>query len=312
MGLLRRWWIVLVCAAALAVAFTGYRLQWGFSEVPDPATLHDLVYPVSVQEFDAGSPGSLAFLLESWAPGRTLTVVDARGVPLTITLVLRQGTVPLILTGLGGLVFLAVAIGFFAPRFDQPGIGEFFWISLLYGISICLGGVFFPRAGSLTLNLFGVLQFACLAFLPVIFLRLALSFPLRSDFLDRRRWLLPACFLAAVGIVAWQAVVHHRYFADPEIDPVDQTLFCFAAYNAGPHRVTRWLPDRTLPADIWIELVPFAETRGYLRRVLAYMVIYEKRMGKDPTRLAERLHPVPPDVEQIRSAQAGKPVASAS
>ena len=85
-----------------------------------------------------------------------------------------------------------------------------------------------------------------------------------------------------------------------------------AAYNAGPHRVTGWLPEKTLPADIWIELVPFAETRGYLRRVLAYMVIYEKRMGKDPTRLAERLHPVPPDVEQIRSAQAGKALASAS
>jgi soluble lytic murein transglycosylase len=90
------------------------------------------------------------------------------------------------------------------------------------------------------------------------------------------------------------------------------TVLATAAYNAGPHRVTRWLPEKTLPADIWIELVPFPETRGYLRRVLAYMVIYEKRMGKDPTRLAERLHPVPPDVEQIRSAQAGKPVASAS
>ncbi len=89
-------------------------------------------------------------------------------------------------------------------------------------------------------------------------------------------------------------------------------ILATAAYNAGPKRVTGWLPEKTLPADIWIELVPFAETRGYLRRVLAYMVIYEKRMGKDPTRLAERLHPVPPDVEQIRSAQAGKPLASAS
>ena len=56
-----------------------------------------------------------------------------------------------------------------------------------------------------------------------------------------------------------------------------------AAYNAGPHRVTRWLPQKTLPADIWIELVPFKETRGYLRRVLAYTVIYEKRMGMQPT-----------------------------
>ncbi|MCB1775394.1 MAG: transglycosylase SLT domain-containing protein, partial [Gammaproteobacteria bacterium] len=55
-------------------------------------------------------------------------------------------------------------------------------------------------------------------------------------------------------------------------------ILATAAYNAGPHRVSRWLPPRVLPADIWIELVPFHETRGYLRRVLAYTVIYEKRM----------------------------------
>lgn len=61
----------------------------------------------------------------------------------------------------------------------------------------------------------------------------------------------------------------------------DSAVLATAAYNAGPHRVARWLPERTLPADIWIELVPFEETRGYLRRVLAYTVIYEKRMGLD-------------------------------
>ncbi len=79
----------------------------------------------------------------------------------------------------------------------------------------------------------------------------------------------------------------------------DSAVLATAAYNAGPHRVTRWLPDRTLPADIWIELVPFKETRGYLRRVLAYTVIYEKRMGMQPTRLEERLHPVPPKISMI-------------
>ena len=79
----------------------------------------------------------------------------------------------------------------------------------------------------------------------------------------------------------------------------DSSVLATAAYNAGPHRVTRWLPDRTLPADIWIELVPFKETRGYLRRVLAYTVIYEKRMGKNPTRLNERLHPVPPTLSLL-------------
>ena len=82
----------------------------------------------------------------------------------------------------------------------------------------------------------------------------------------------------------------------------DSAVLATAAYNAGPHRVDRWLPARTLPADIWIELVPFRETRGYLRRVLAYTVIYEKRMGLTPTRLRERLHPVPPSIGMLEDA----------
>lgn len=76
----------------------------------------------------------------------------------------------------------------------------------------------------------------------------------------------------------------------------DSEVLATAAYNAGPHRVTRWLPKRTLPADIWIELVPFRETRDYIRRVLAYTVIYEKRIGLEPTRLRDRLHPVAPEI----------------
>ncbi|MCG6965219.1 MAG: transglycosylase SLT domain-containing protein [Chromatiaceae bacterium] len=84
----------------------------------------------------------------------------------------------------------------------------------------------------------------------------------------------------------------------------DSAMLATAAYNAGPHRVTGWLPERTIPADIWIELVPFEETRGYLRRVLAYTVIYEKLMGKTPTRLHERLHPVPPSISLMGGTQA--------
>jgi soluble lytic murein transglycosylase len=92
----------------------------------------------------------------------------------------------------------------------------------------------------------------------------------------------------------------------------DSAILATAAYNAGPHRVARWLPERTLPADIWIELVPFKETRGYLRRVLAYTVIYEKRMGRTPTRLNERLHPVPPDISLLGDSRTGSSAGSGS
>ncbi len=62
-----------------------------------------------------------------------------------------------------------------------------------------------------------------------------------------------------------------------------------AAYNAGPHRVAKWLPQEDLSADIWIELVPFRETQRYLKRVMSYMVIYDKRLGREPRRLKERM-----------------------
>jgi soluble lytic murein transglycosylase len=65
-----------------------------------------------------------------------------------------------------------------------------------------------------------------------------------------------------------------------------------AAYNAGPHRVRSWLPEQETPADLWVETVPFKETRTYLRRVLAYTVIYEQRLGLKPTRLQQRMPPV--------------------
>ncbi|MDX8377055.1 MAG: transglycosylase SLT domain-containing protein [Mariprofundales bacterium] len=73
-----------------------------------------------------------------------------------------------------------------------------------------------------------------------------------------------------------------------------------AAYNAGPLRVKRWTTDvHEMPADVWIESIPFDETRKYVRRVLEYMAIYESRLGKIPTRLAARLS----DIGTIRTVQ---------
>lgn len=55
-----------------------------------------------------------------------------------------------------------------------------------------------------------------------------------------------------------------------------------AAYNAGPHRVKKWLPEtEAMPADIWIETIPFKETREYVINVLAYALIYQQRSQSD-------------------------------
>ena len=54
-----------------------------------------------------------------------------------------------------------------------------------------------------------------------------------------------------------------------------------AAYNAGPHRVKSWLKNlKSIPADIWIETIPFKETREYVKSVLAYQEIYQHEPGQ--------------------------------
>ena len=60
------------------------------------------------------------------------------------------------------------------------------------------------------------------------------------------------------------------------------SVLAAAAYNAGPARIQQWLPDYNMPADIWIESIPFKETRNYVKNVLAYTVIYQKLLGKRP------------------------------
>jgi soluble lytic murein transglycosylase len=60
-----------------------------------------------------------------------------------------------------------------------------------------------------------------------------------------------------------------------------------AAYNAGAHRVDRWLRDRPArPADVWIETIPFAETRDYVKNVMAFSYIYGQRLGH-PTKFLD-------------------------
>lgn len=63
-----------------------------------------------------------------------------------------------------------------------------------------------------------------------------------------------------------------------------------AAYNAGPAPVGRWLDARgDLPADLWIETIPFRETREYVPRVLAFATIYDWRLGSEVVRASTRL-----------------------
>jgi soluble lytic murein transglycosylase len=68
-----------------------------------------------------------------------------------------------------------------------------------------------------------------------------------------------------------------------------------AAYNAGARRVMSWLPeDEPMDADIWAETIPFFETRGYIRRVMEYYVVYGWRLGGELPALQALMPPVRP------------------
>ena len=50
-----------------------------------------------------------------------------------------------------------------------------------------------------------------------------------------------------------------------------------------------------------IDNIPFTETRRYVRRLLAYIAIYEHRLGQEPTRLSERMPPVPARRQHLKA-----------
>jgi soluble lytic murein transglycosylase len=62
-------------------------------------------------------------------------------------------------------------------------------------------------------------------------------------------------------------------------------IMTFAAYNAGPSRVTAWVKqygdprDPNVDAVNWIERIPFTETRNYVQRVMENMQVYRARLG---------------------------------
>ncbi len=67
-----------------------------------------------------------------------------------------------------------------------------------------------------------------------------------------------------------------------------------AAYNAGPGRPRNWRNGPVMEAAIWAENVPFAETRDYVKKVLANTTSYAALLTGQPQSLKARLGMVGP------------------
>jgi soluble lytic murein transglycosylase len=73
----------------------------------------------------------------------------------------------------------------------------------------------------------------------------------------------------------------------------DNLVMASAGYNAGPGRAREWLADRPLEGAIYVESIPFPETREYVKRVMNNALYYSRLFREPGPSLRERLGTVP-------------------
>lgn len=78
-------------------------------------------------------------------------------------------------------------------------------------------------------------------------------------------------------------------------DGLDQSpVLATAAYNAGPGRARKWQADRPLEGAVYVESIPFLETREYVKKVLSNAMFYTQRMGLPAVAMKARLGHIAP------------------
>lgn len=66
-------------------------------------------------------------------------------------------------------------------------------------------------------------------------------------------------------------------------------ILAAAAYNAGPGRVKRWREQSAdKPMDVWVESIPYRETRNYVQNVLSFDLIYQHKFQQPLRFMSDR------------------------
>ncbi|MDP1634925.1 MAG: transglycosylase SLT domain-containing protein, partial [Gallionellaceae bacterium] len=69
----------------------------------------------------------------------------------------------------------------------------------------------------------------------------------------------------------------------------ENPVLASAAYNAGPNRARNWRGRQPLEGAIYIETIPFDETRDYVKKVMSNTIYYSKLFGQPTQSLKQRL-----------------------
>ncbi len=86
------------------------------------------------------------------------------------------------------------------------------------------------------------------------------------------------------------------------LDDLGHPILATAAYNAGPGRARRWRADQTLEGAIYAESIPFAETRDYVKKVMANAWFYANQAGSANISFKGMVGTVPGKLDNQRGA----------
>lgn len=98
---------------------------------------------------------------------------------------------------------------------------------------------------------------------------------------------------------AYNALLGSTYLAAQLKRFEGSLVLAAAAYNAGGGNANKWIKafgdPRSEDVDpvVWVELIPFQETRQYVKRVLGNYLVYRTRLGKDDFTIREALRRIP-------------------
>lgn len=108
---------------------------------------------------------------------------------------------------------------------------------------------------------------------------------------------LPFAAARLTGDAAYNARLGMAYLAELRAEFGPSPLLVAAGYNAGPGRPRRWIEELGDPRAAgvdpvdWVEMVPIAETRTYIMRVVESLPVYRARISGRPVplRLTEEM-----------------------
>jgi soluble lytic murein transglycosylase len=98
---------------------------------------------------------------------------------------------------------------------------------------------------------------------------------------------------------AYNAMLGSTYLAAKLNEFEGSLVLAAAAYNAGAGNARKWIKAFGDPREdnvdtvIWVELIPFQETRKYVQRVLGNYLVYRARLGHDEIGIGQALKKIP-------------------